>query len=150
MKKKDEVKAVAPSAASASPSSTLKEVKKKSLKPSVPSGESSGKDKVSKKASSDTKKEKVKKKDKGELDKLFSGLSKKKKKKAAEKDSQPSEGVKGSSGGKKPKNIDEDLGLQTKERKYTEEGYPIYTEEELKIGQGGGTPDCPFDCWCCF
>ncbi|KAF4690776.1 hypothetical protein FOZ60_016862 [Perkinsus olseni] len=29
-------------------------------------------------------------------------------------------------------------------------GYKIYTEEELKIGQGGNTPDCPFDCWCCF
>ena len=36
--------------------------------------------------------------------------------------------------GKKPKNIDEDLGLNGGGRRYTEEGFPIYTEEELKIG----------------
>ncbi|CAD6888472.1 unnamed protein product [Tilletia laevis] len=35
-------------------------------------------------------------------------------------------------------------------RKRTEEGFPIYSESELKIGQGGGTPLCPFDCDCCF
>ncbi|SCZ87625.1 BZ3500_MvSof-1268-A1-R1_Chr2-2g05091 [Microbotryum saponariae] len=56
--------------------------------------------------------------------------------------------------------------------KRTEEGYPIYDTKELKIGLGGGkhcfiilpydseldirfwscsgTPDCPFDCQCCF
>lgn len=26
----------------------------------------------------------------------------------------------------------------------------IYTEEELKIGKGGLTDKCPFDCDCCF
>ncbi|KAK0548089.1 hypothetical protein OC846_004608 [Tilletia horrida] len=35
-------------------------------------------------------------------------------------------------------------------RKRTEEGFPIYTEAELKLGQGGDTPLCPFDCDCCF
>ena len=35
-------------------------------------------------------------------------------------------------------------------RKYTEEGFKIYSTEELKIGQGGDTADCPFDCECCF
>ena len=35
-------------------------------------------------------------------------------------------------------------------RKYTKEGFKIYTTEELKVGQGGDTPDCPFDCDCCF
>lgn len=37
-------------------------------------------------------------------------------------------------------------------RKYTEEGYPIFTEEELKINLpgSGNTPLCPFDCDCCF
>ena len=35
-------------------------------------------------------------------------------------------------------------------RKFTEEGWPIYTEEELKIGKGGDTALCPFDCECCF
>lgn len=35
-------------------------------------------------------------------------------------------------------------------RKRTEEGYLIYKEDELKIGQGGDTELCPFDCRCCF
>jgi hypothetical protein len=35
-------------------------------------------------------------------------------------------------------------------RRYTADGLPIYTEEELNIGKGGGTPLCPFDCDCCF
>ncbi|CEM07797.1 unnamed protein product [Vitrella brassicaformis CCMP3155] len=51
---------------------------------------------------------------------------------------------------KQPSSIDEDLSLANRPRRYTEEGWPIYTEEELRIGQGGGTPLCPFDCDCCF
>jgi hypothetical protein len=37
-------------------------------------------------------------------------------------------------------------------RRKTEEGYLIYTEEELGINAetGGDTPLCPFDCNCCF
>lgn len=36
-------------------------------------------------------------------------------------------------------------------RKKTEEGYKIFTMDELKIGQGSGeTADCPFDCKCCY
>lgn len=34
--------------------------------------------------------------------------------------------------------------------KRTEEGYKIYTVDELNIGLGGDTKDCPFDCKCCF
>ncbi|OAG29209.1 hypothetical protein NEDG_01282 [Nematocida displodere] len=33
---------------------------------------------------------------------------------------------------------------------YTEDGYRIYTEEELKIGRGGDSAACPLDCKCCF
>lgn len=33
---------------------------------------------------------------------------------------------------------------------FTEEGYKIYTPEELNIGKGGNTSECPFDCKCCF
>ena len=33
---------------------------------------------------------------------------------------------------------------------FTEEGWKVYTPEELNIGKGGDTPDCPFDCNCCF
>jgi hypothetical protein len=32
----------------------------------------------------------------------------------------------------------------------TEEGWRIYTPEELNIGKGGDTDLCPFDCSCCF
>lgn len=32
----------------------------------------------------------------------------------------------------------------------TEEGWKIYTPEELNIGKGGETELCPFDCDCCF
>ncbi|KAK9830433.1 hypothetical protein WJX72_011742 [[Myrmecia] bisecta] len=37
-----------------------------------------------------------------------------------------------------------------KQRRYDEEGLPIYTPDELDVGKGGDTPDCPFDCKCCF
>jgi hypothetical protein len=30
------------------------------------------------------------------------------------------------------------------------EGLLVYSEKELKLGQGGSAPDCPFDCSCCY
>lgn len=47
---------------------------------------------------------------------------------------------------------DDLFGSETnKNRKRTEEGYAIYTEDELKLGSKGGDTDlCPFDCDCCF
>ena len=51
-------------------------------------------------------------------------------------------------------NKDDIFGGDTKKgRKRTEEGYAIYTEDELGLGnggKGGDTPLCPFDCECCF
>jgi hypothetical protein len=41
-------------------------------------------------------------------------------------------------------------GLKKKRRPTTAEGFPIYTAAEMRVGQGGDTPDCPFDCQCCF
>jgi len=38
----------------------------------------------------------------------------------------------------KPTRFDADLGM------------PIYSEDDLRIGQGGNSKDCPFDCNCCF
>ncbi|BGP49573.1 hypothetical protein JCM10450v2_005468 [Rhodotorula kratochvilovae] len=35
-------------------------------------------------------------------------------------------------------------------RKKTEDGLPIYSFDELRIGFGGDTPECPFECTCCF
>jgi hypothetical protein len=41
--------------------------------------------------------------------------------------------------------------LNSGKRRYTEEGWPIYKEDELKLGNAGGdTALCPFDCECCF
>jgi hypothetical protein len=46
---------------------------------------------------------------------------------------------------------DDLFGLAAAERKKTEEGWKIYTEEELKLNKkGGDTPQCPFDCNCCY
>lgn len=36
-------------------------------------------------------------------------------------------------------------------KKRTEEGFRVYSEEELGLGRkGGDTAQCPFDCDCCF
>lgn len=36
------------------------------------------------------------------------------------------------------------------ERIDPESGLPVYKAHLLKVGEGGGTPFCPFDCNCCF
>ena len=36
------------------------------------------------------------------------------------------------------------------ERIDKESGLPVYKAHLLKVGEGGGTPLCPFDCDCCF
>ncbi|KAI6007474.1 hypothetical protein EDD15DRAFT_2211606, partial [Pisolithus albus] len=55
----------------------------------------------------------------------------------------------------KRQRIDGSLSSQAKDsrgtssRRKTEEGYSIYKEDELGIGNSGGdTPLCPFDCSC--
>lgn len=37
-----------------------------------------------------------------------------------------------------------------RKRRRDPEGLAIYSAEELRVGEGGGTPQCPFDCDCCF
>ena len=32
----------------------------------------------------------------------------------------------------------------------TDDGYNLFTVEEMNIGKGGDTSECPFDCQCCF
>ncbi|CAM9364339.1 unnamed protein product [Phaeothamnion confervicola] len=39
---------------------------------------------------------------------------------------------------------------EVKPVRYDEERLPIYTAASLRIGRGGGTDLCPFDCDCCF
>lgn len=38
----------------------------------------------------------------------------------------------------------------TKKRRCDAEGLPIFSVDELEIGKGKDTADCPFDCDCCF
>lgn len=46
---------------------------------------------------------------------------------------------------------DDLFGLEQDARKRTEEGYNIYSEQELQLNKTGGNTDlCPFDCDCCF
>ncbi|KAJ3261715.1 hypothetical protein HK103_004666 [Boothiomyces macroporosus] len=53
---------------------------------------------------------------------------------------------------KKPKIVDpNDDGTFADSREQTEDGLPIYLDTELNVGlDGGDTPQCPFDCQCCF
>lgn len=37
-----------------------------------------------------------------------------------------------------------------KTNRTTEDGYPLYDVKDLNIGGGLDTPECPFDCQCCF
>lgn len=41
-------------------------------------------------------------------------------------------------------------GTRRKTRPLTADGLPIYSPKELRIGLGGGTKLCPFDCNCCY
>ncbi|KAJ2002068.1 hypothetical protein GGI04_003487 [Coemansia thaxteri] len=50
----------------------------------------------------------------------------------------------------KPKN-DDFADSRGKSSKYTEDGLRVYYMDDLRIGEGeGDTPECPFDCNCCF
>ncbi|SAM08233.1 hypothetical protein [Absidia glauca] len=37
-----------------------------------------------------------------------------------------------------------------KAKRTTDDGYPLYDVKDLRIGEGQDTPECPFDCQCCF
>ncbi|XP_024535809.1 uncharacterized protein C6G9.01c-like [Selaginella moellendorffii] len=83
-----------------------------------------------------------------EIDAIFAEKSsaKKRKKPAVEQEQQPKarKRVK-----KKKKNAAKN---QEEKRKKTQEGFSVYTEEELGCNKkdAGGTALCPFDCDCCF
>lgn len=40
--------------------------------------------------------------------------------------------------------------LRESGRRYTDDGLPIYSWNELISRDGGDTPNCPFDCQCCY
>ena len=41
-------------------------------------------------------------------------------------------------------------GTKKKARPLTSDGLPIYTAEEMAIGKGGGSAECPWECKCCY
>lgn len=45
---------------------------------------------------------------------------------------------------------DDSKYVMNKESRKFIDGLPIYSLEELNIGQGGDTEDCPFECDCCY
>ncbi|PNW78943.1 hypothetical protein CHLRE_09g395325v5 [Chlamydomonas reinhardtii] len=90
-----------------------------------------------------------------EIDDIFSAGKKKAAENAKEKEKRAAEQAEQEPAAKVPKvagNKDDIFGEQTgKGRKRTEEGFAIYTEDELGLGRKGGDTDlCPFDCECCF
>ncbi|KXZ46643.1 hypothetical protein GPECTOR_42g854 [Gonium pectorale] len=96
--------------------------------------------------------EKAQKTKKSEIDDIFSA-GKEKVQKNAEK--RAAEDAAKAEPAKKPRvegSKDDIFGADAgKGRKRTEEGFAIYTEDELGLGKKGGDTDlCPFDCDCCF
>ncbi|CAD2091531.1 conserved protein, unknown function [Plasmodium vinckei lentum] len=57
---------------------------------------------------------------------------------------------KGSYPNKIKKKKETDGSKKNTNRLHTPDGLPIYTMEELNMGRGGYTKDCPFECNCCF
>ena len=88
---------------------------------------------------------------KTELDTLFKKSKKSITKTPTQTKSAPEKPAKASKPVKKEKSAPvKAKPAASKPRKRTEEGFLVYTEEELGIGKGGNTEDCPFDCDCCF
>ncbi|GFR45278.1 hypothetical protein Agub_g6386 [Astrephomene gubernaculifera] len=92
---------------------------------------------------------------KSEIDDIFSAGKKKAQESAAEKRAAEDAEPKDDAPSKKPRvegSKDDIFGEATgKGRKRTEEGYAIYSEEELGLAKKGGDTDlCPFDCDCCY
>ncbi|KAJ6957527.1 hypothetical protein NC653_039477 [Populus alba x Populus x berolinensis] len=91
-----------------------------------------------------------------EIDDIFSG-KKRKKPEQIKADKANVNGEEKPKSMKKKKKSKEDEERRftdppSKSRKKTEDGFSVYTEEELGFNNssGGGTPLCPFDCDCCF
>lgn len=94
-----------------------------------------------------------------EIDDIFNQVKSKQSKQKEEDKVKPSTGMeaaaadKAASKGRKFAGSKDDLFGKEEEkgRKRTEEGYRIYTEDELGLNKKGGDTDlCPFDCDCCF
>jgi len=81
-----------------------------------------------------------------EIDELFAA----KKPSTGKPTSEPAKRHSPPMAGAEDEDFTDSRGLKKKRRPTTAEGFPIYTATEMRVGQGGDTPDCPFDCQCCF
>jgi len=45
---------------------------------------------------------------------------------------------------------DSDDELEKNAKRRTDDGLRLFDIHDLNIGKGGGTPQCPFDCQCCY
>ncbi|CAM9576066.1 unnamed protein product [Chrysoparadoxa australica] len=89
------------------------------------------------------------------IDGLFEAASEAKAAKAAKESTKPAKRHPSKSGnpfidGQKGPSNKWAWADEVKPKRFDEDGLPIYTYESLRIGKGGGTADCPFDCDCCF
>ncbi|EPZ33255.1 hypothetical protein ROZALSC1DRAFT_27080 [Rozella allomycis CSF55] len=89
-----------------------------------------------------------------EIDDIFSCAKKKKGPKESSDADTGSKLVSGIPNKKeiKKKQLEDDFfdarGLKPK--KFMDDGLPLFDAKDLKIGMGGNTPLCPFDCKCCY
>lgn len=86
---------------------------------------------------------------KAEIDDLFTKKIKKNSKEELKEEGEEKLKIKSSSPTEKD-SFGDVRGLHKKATRLTDDGLPIWTDKEMKIGQGGDSPDCPFDCECCF
>ena len=89
------------------------------------------------------------KKSKSSIDDIFSGLSDKKKKRKREEEKSL---LKEKSAKLKKKNLyAEGRSKMMPLRVDEDSGFNVYSEDALNLNKvSGGTPLCPFDCYCCF
>ncbi|CAK4068769.1 unnamed protein product [Aphanomyces euteiches] len=95
-----------------------------------------------------------------ELDALFSNIKSKKQQKLADDEAIRRQVAKEEAEKRAYRKHLEELEAEHKRKhndtsdpkpiRYDADGLAIYSEESLRINQGGDTADCPFDCWCCF
>ncbi len=120
----------------------------------VSSNKVSSKNKPEKKATSSAspKEKPISTKKSSEIDDIFSALATAKKEK--QQSTATTQVTEISTKKKIQPKIDHDDGFAdsrgSNSRRKTDDGYAIYSVQELNIGKGGDTEDCPFDCECCY
>ncbi|CRG96240.1 conserved protein, unknown function [Plasmodium gallinaceum] len=87
---------------------------------------------------------------KSNIDDIFSNIKIKNKSNKVDETEKVKKDSKSIIKNKKKKDKNQVSRKKVGERLYTPDGLPIYSMEELKMGKGGYTKECPFECNCCF